>query len=114
MSATFIGDLKRSAGTSDRYARSCAMPDVGDDALLLELGLGQRAARVLDDLAARDLDLERALEPEHHVEEVDRFRVEVVDQRRVGLDLLDVAAERVGDRLRDRRIDRIDFLSRDC
>ena len=64
---------------------------------------GSVAARVLDDLAARDLDLERALEAEHHVEEVDRLGVEALDQRHVELDVLDVAAERVGDRLGDRR-----------
>src|SRR6185369_11006177 len=36
--------------------------DVGDDAVLLEFGFRQRAAGVLDDLAARDLHLEGALE----------------------------------------------------
>ena len=113
MSVTFIGVLKRSAGTSDRYALQLREAGVGDDAFLLELGLGQVAARVLDDLAARDLDLERALEPEHHVEEVDRLGVEVLDQRDVGLDVVDVAAERVGHRLGDRREHRLDFVLRD-
>ena len=77
MSATFSGDLKRSAGTSLRNVAQPRKPGVGDDALLLELRLGQVAARILDDLAARDLHLEGALEPEHDVEEVDRLGVQL-------------------------------------
>jgi hypothetical protein len=78
---------------------------------LLELRLRQRAAGVLDYLAAGNLHLERPLEAEHHVEKVDRFRVEIVDQRRIGLHLLDVAAEGVGDRCRYRRQHCGDFLA---
>src|SRR5438477_12242572 len=61
-----------------------------DDAFLLELRLRQIAACVLDDLAARYLDLERALKPKHHVEKVDRFGVQALDQRDIRFDVLDV------------------------
>src|ERR1022692_4230373 len=82
----------------------------GDDALLLELGFGKIAARILHDLAAWNLDLERALEPEHHVQKIDRFRVEALDQRYVELDVRDVATERVGHRLGDLGVDRHDLF----
>ena len=113
-----VGDLHRRleplGGHLGQVRLQLRHAHLADDALLLELGLGQRAARVLDDLAARDLDLERALEPEHHVEEVDRFRVEPLDQRHVGHDVLDVAAERVGHRFRDGREYRVDLFLGDC
>src|SRR4029078_123224 len=54
-------------------------PDVGHDPLLLEFLFRQVASRVLGDLAARDLELERSLQAEHEVEEVDRLGVEPVD-----------------------------------
>ncbi len=103
MSAAFSGVLKRSAGTSLRNSLQPREAGLGDDALALELGLGQRPACVLDDLAARDLHAEAALEPEHEVEEVDRLGIQTLDQRDLRLDVLDVAAERVGDDLRDLR-----------
>src|ERR1700687_2967001 len=82
----------------------------GDDAFLLELRFRQVSARILHDLAARNLDLERALESKDHAQEIDRFRIEAFDQRHVDLDILDVAAERVGHRLGDLGIDRHDFF----
>ncbi len=113
MSAAFSGVLKRSAGTSLRKSRSCASPASVTMPPLLEVGFGQVAARVLDDLAARDLDAEAALEPEHEVEEVDRLGVEPFDQRYLQLDVADVAAERVGDDLRDLGEYRLDLLLAD-
>ena len=72
-----VGGLQRRLEALGRhFAEELAQPrhaGFGDDALGFELGLRQRAARVLDDLAARDLDAETALEPEHEVEEVDRL-----------------------------------------
>src|SRR5215471_7939751 len=81
-----------------------------DDAFLLKLGLGKIAARVLDNLAARDFDLEGALQPEHHVQEVDRLGVQSLDQRHVELDVLDIAAQRVGHGFGNLGIDRQDIF----
>src|SRR5665213_242542 len=50
----------------------------GDDPFLLEIGFGQVAARILDDLAARNLHLERTLQAEYQVEEVDRLGIQAV------------------------------------
>src|SRR5262252_5832041 len=85
---------------------------LGHHALLLELSLGQIAARVLDDLAARNLDLESAFQPEHEIEEVDRLGIEPLDQRHVELDLIHVAPESIGDGLRHRRVDGLNLLFR--
>src|SRR5487761_2768530 len=66
-----VGDLHRAPEAVGRNLGQVALQLretlVGDDAFVLELDIGQVAARVLDDLATRDLDLERTLEPEHHV-----------------------------------------------
>jgi hypothetical protein len=66
-----LESLRRHFGEELLQARD---PGVGDHAFLLELRLGQIATGVLDDLAAGDLDLERALEAEDEVEKVDRLR----------------------------------------
>src|SRR5439155_8316145 len=91
-------DLHWRAEALGRYLRQVGLElrkaDVGDESLLLELRLGQRSGRVLDDLAARYLDLECALEAKDHVEEVDRFGTEVVDQRSIWLHLVEIATER--------------------
>ena len=50
-------------------------------AAAFEFGFGQGAAGVFDDLAARDLHFERALEAEDDVEEINGLRAEVADER---------------------------------
>ncbi len=103
MSATFSG-VREAVGRHLAQERAQALhAGLGHHALLLELRLRQVAARFLDDLAARDLELEGALQAEHEVEEVDRLGVQPLDERHVELDVLDVAAERIGDGLGDRR-----------
>src|SRR5207237_7605913 len=68
-----VGHFHRRLETRVRNFAQVALeldePFFGDDAFLLEFTLRQIAARILDDLAARNLDLERALEPKHHVQE---------------------------------------------
>src|SRR5205814_10352739 len=71
-----VGDLHRIAeaffGNLGEVTFELGEATLGQYAFLLELRLGHVAARILDDLAARDLDLERPLQPEDHVEKVDR------------------------------------------
>src|SRR4029434_10160230 len=75
-------DLHRRSEALDRDLREVRLElreaDVGDEALLLEFRLGQRTSCVLDDLAARDLDLESPLQATHHAESVDRLRALVL------------------------------------
>src|SRR5437016_13861072 len=100
-----VGDLHRVAEPLGRnlgqIAPELSESGFGQYTFLLELRLGHVAARILDDLAARNLDLGPALEAEDHVEKIDRLRVEAFDQRYVELDLIDIAAERIGHRFRD-------------
>ena len=78
-------------------SRSRARPALGDHAARRELVVGHVAARRALHLAARDLDVELALEAEHDVEEVERLGAEVVHQDRVELRPRRRRAERVGD-----------------
>src|SRR5438876_6482192 len=78
-----VGDFHRrlEAGVRDlaQIGPELCHPFLGHDTLLLELGFGQIAARVLDDLAPRYLDLEGALEAKDHVEKIDRLGVQSLD-----------------------------------
>src|SRR5437763_17074107 len=63
-----VGDLHRIAeaffGNLGGVTFDLGEATLAQPAFLLELRLGHGAARILDDLAARDLDLERPREPE--------------------------------------------------
>ena len=85
MSATFSGDVKplRRHFTQKRLQPFEA--GRGYHACLFELGLGEVAARFLDDLAARDLHFERALQPEDDVQEVNGLGAQIINERGVQL-----------------------------
>ena len=69
----------------------------GDLAVLHELGVALED-RFREQLAARDLDAELALEPEDDVEEVDRLGAEVALQRDGRVDLVLVDVQRLDQR----------------
>ena len=110
MSATFIGVLKRSAGISDRYDRSCAIPFSVTTPFCSNSASGKSPRAFSTILPRGILILNARSSRKHHVQKVDRFRVQAFDQRHVDLDIFDVAAERVGHRLGDLGIDRHDFF----
>ncbi len=83
---------------------------LGQVAFLLECGLREVPTRILHNLSARDLDLERPFEVKDDVQEIDRFRIQALDERHIQSHLFDVAAERVRHDLGDLRIDRQDLL----
>ena len=83
MSALFIGVAETIGRNLAQELLEPLQARFGDQAFLLELRLGQVAAGVLNDLAARDLHPERAFEPKHEVEEVDRLGIQALDQRHV-------------------------------
>ena len=76
--------------------RSSATPVVGHLAVLDVLGVGQDVLG--EELAAGDADLERLLQAEDDVEEVDRLGAEIADQRRFRSDLVLVDAQGVDQR----------------
>src|SRR3954463_11983124 len=65
--------------------------------VVLEARARLRADRSAPDVLLGHLDAESRRDPEHEVEEVDRFRAEIVDERRVRADLRRTAIERLAD-----------------
>jgi hypothetical protein len=80
-------------------------PLVRDATVLLELVVGNSAARLLLDHAAGDLDLELTFELVDEIEKVNRLSVVVIDQAAIAFDLRFLKGENVGDDLTDLWVD---------
>src|ERR1700730_12193854 len=87
--------------------------DLGQVALLLERRFREVPPRVLHNLTARDLHLEGPFEAEDDVQEIDRFRIETLNERHDESHLFDITAQRIRHDLGDLRIDRQDRLPGD-